>query len=175
MKKKREEKNQLNFNHRRWEELYECVSFCGQPRKLLDTELQISTRCNHIIILVFSFFVSCERSFYTNYCIYKREWNGMEWYIYFSFVRGLRRKEFESSVAKVCADKKKKVINNFFEKKKSVPLYVRYLFVYKYTTVYVRETYSQDRSFDLVNVSPPSGILTANLLFRIKRGKQGLR
>lgn len=75
-KKNREEKNQLNFNHRRWEELYECVSLCGQPRKLLDTELQISTRCNHIIILVFSFFVSCERSFYTNYRIQKRmEWN----------------------------------------------------------------------------------------------------
>lgn len=77
MVKKIGKKNQLNFNHRCWEELYECVSLCGQPRKLLETELQISTRCNHIIIiLVFPFFVSCERSFYTNYRIQKRmEWN----------------------------------------------------------------------------------------------------
>lgn len=108
-------KNQLNFNHRRWEELHTSVSFCGQTRKLLDTKLQISTRCNHIII--YWFFLHPIRI--SVYILQKRmERKGMV-YIYFpssrSSMKGIRVFGSQS----MCRQEKKikSNNNNFFEKK----------------------------------------------------------
>lgn len=87
-------------------------------------------------------------------------------YIFFPLSRSSTKGIRVFGSQSMCRQKKSNN-NNFFEKK-SVPLRK------VSCTVYVRETYSQDRSFDLVNVSP-RGILTANLLFRIKREKQGFK
>lgn len=130
--------------------MYECITLRPAPKIIEHWITNLNTRCNHNNTGFF--FILCE--ILPHELLYKREWNGMIYIYFFYLHRGLRRKEFESSVAKVCADEGEKSNNNFFRKNIGSATSIFY-------KIYVRETYSQDRSFDLVNVSP-RGILTAN-------------